>query len=58
MKKLSLFLGLCLAFYMLQAQTQTFVYTENGEKIVFERNDNIRYVHFAPNVNVAKHYVG
>ena len=40
MKKLSLFLGICLAFFMLQAQTQTFVYSQEGEKVVFEKNYN------------------
>ena len=46
MKKISLILGLCLLFFVLQAQTQTFVYSKTGEKVVLEKNDNIRYVHF------------
>lgn len=38
-----------MAFFMLQAQNQTFVYAINGEKILLEQNDNIKYVHFVPN---------
>ena len=48
MKKLLLLFGACLAFFMLQAQNQTFVYSKNGEQILFERNDTIQYVHFVP----------
>ena len=51
MKKLLLLFGICLALFMLRAQTQTFVYSTNGEKILFERNDNIKYVHFKPNAD-------
>ena len=51
MKKLSLILGLCLLFFVLQAQTQTFVYSKTGEKVVLEKNDNIQYIHFVPNVD-------
>jgi len=46
MKKLLLLFGICLALFMLRAQTQTFVYSLEGEKVVLEKNDNIQYVHF------------
>ena len=51
MKKLLHLIALCLLFSILQAQNQTFVYSTNGEKILFERNDNIKYVHFTPNAD-------
>jgi len=42
MKKLLLLFGFCLALlFMLRAQTQTFVYSLEGEKVVLEKNDNI-----------------
>jgi len=51
MKKLLHLIALCLLFSILQAQNQTFVYSTNGEKILFERNNNIKYVHFVPNAD-------
>ena len=51
MKKLWLLLGLLMAFIILQSQPQTFVYSLNGEKILFEKNEQIQYVHFVPNAD-------
>jgi len=48
MKRLLLLSALCLAFVMLQAQTQTFIYAKDGRQIPFEKNDTIQYVHFEP----------
>ena len=51
MKKLLHLLALCLLLPLLQAQTHSFVYSLEGEKILFERNDHIQYVHFKPNAD-------
>ena len=48
MKKLLLLLAFCLQFFLLQAQTQTFIYSKTGNQIFFNRNDTIQYVHFVP----------
>lgn len=36
---------------MLQAQTETFFYAQNGKQILFEKNNNIRYVHFVSDID-------
>ena len=54
MKKLLLLFGICLTLFMLRAQTQTFIYSLEGEQILFERNDTIQYIHFVPNIDAKK----
>jgi len=48
MKKQLFFLGIILQFFVLRAQSQTFVYSMEGEVVLLEQNDTIQYVHFAP----------
>jgi len=48
MKRLLVILGIFLQFFLLQAQTQTFLYSKSGEQILFNKNDTIQYVHFVP----------
>jgi len=48
MKKLLFLFAFCLAFFMLQAQTQTFIYSLEGEQILFEQNEAVYYLHFVP----------
>ncbi|MCL2312147.1 MAG: hypothetical protein FWC41_10515 [Firmicutes bacterium] len=51
MKKLLFLFALGLLFLALQAQTQTFIYSIEGEPVLLERNDTVQYIHFIPNAD-------